>query len=212
MKTDDLIDILSTEVDLVDPQRVKRVVLAFVSAALVLALAGSVATLDAGWLDKLNSLGYLTLKISFGLSVVVLGTILLLSHLRPGSKLQTFKWLAILPIGAVIGVAILELALSPASHWNSLMVGTHWLECTGFIVVTAFGSSILLLLAARQAAPTDLVGTGALLGLVSGGIGAVAYALHCADDSVSFIAVWYGGAILFCSIAGALVGSRLLRW
>ena len=34
MKTDDLIDILSAEVDAVDPQRVKRIVLAFVSAAL----------------------------------------------------------------------------------------------------------------------------------------------------------------------------------
>ncbi|MGE3991618.1 NrsF family protein [Pseudorhodoplanes sp.] len=212
MKTDDLIDILSAEVNAVDPQRVKRVVLAFVSAALMLALAGSLATLGAGWTDKFNSFGYLALKMSFGISVVMLGTYLLLSHLRPGGKMQTFKWFALLPFGAVIGFAILELALTPASHWNKLVVGTHWLECTGFIVATAFGSSILLLLAARQAAPTDLAGTGALLGLVSGGIGAVAYALHCADDSVSFIAVWYGGAILFCAIAGALAGSRLLRW
>lgn len=212
MKTDDLIDILSAEVDAIDPQRVKRIVLAFVSAALSLALAGSVATLGAGWMDKFNSPGFLAVKISFGVSVVVLGTFLLLSHLRPGGKMQTFSWLAVLPFGAVIGFAILELALTPASHWNKLVVGTHWLECTGFIVATAFGSSILLLLAARQAAPTDLAGTGALLGLVSGGIGAVAYALHCADDSVSFIAVWYGGAILFCAIAGALAGSRLLRW
>jgi hypothetical protein len=178
----------------------------------MLALAGSLATLGAGWMDKSNSLGYLALKMSFGVSVVVLGTYLLLSHLRPGAKLQTFKWFALLPIGAVIGLAMLELAFSPASHWNNLVVGIHWLECMFFIVSTALGASILLLLAARQAAPTDLVGTGALLGLVSGGIGAVAYALHCADDSVSFIAVWYGGAILFCAIAGASAGSRLLRW
>lgn len=59
---------------------------------------------------------------------------------------------------------------------------------------------------------TDLVRTGALVGLTAGAVSAVGYALHCMDDAVPFVAVWYGGTILLCALAGALLGPRLLRW
>jgi len=36
-------------------------------------------------------------------------------------------------------------------------------------------------------APTDLTRTGALAGLVAGGISATAYAFHCMDDSLPFV-------------------------
>jgi len=64
----------------------------------------------------------------------------------------------------------------------------------------------------RQAAPTDLARAGALAGLVAGGVSATAYALHCTDDSLPFVALWYGGTIALCTIAGAALGPRLLRW
>jgi hypothetical protein len=41
---------------------------------------------------------------------------------------------------------------------------------------------------------------------------AAGYALHCTDDSLPFIALWYGGAIVMCTLAGAVLGPRLLRW
>jgi len=52
----------------------------------------------------------------------------------------------------------------------------------------------------------------AFAGLVAGGISAVAYALHCTDDSLPFVALWYGGTIVVCTLAGAALGPRLLRW
>jgi hypothetical protein len=61
-------------------------------------------------------------------------------------------------------------------------------------------------------APTDLRRTGALVGLIAGSVSATAYALHCVDDSLPFVALWYGGTIFLCTLAGVVLGPRLLRW
>ena len=58
----------------------------------------------------------------------------------------------------------------------------------------------------------NLVRAGAFAGLIAGGVSAMGYALHCTDDSLPFIAVWYGGTIVLCTLAGAALGPRLLRW
>jgi hypothetical protein len=46
----------------------------------------------------------------------------------------------------------------------------------------------------------------------AGAVSATGYALHCVDDSLPFVALWYGGTIAICTLAGALVGPRLRRW
>lgn len=61
-------------------------------------------------------------------------------------------------------------------------------------------------------APTDLTRAGAVGGIVAGGMSAIGYALHCTDDSIAFIAIWYSGAIVLCALTGAILGPRLLRW
>jgi len=38
----------------------------------------------------------------------------------------------------------------------------------------------------------------------------MAYALHCTDDSLPFVAVWYGGTIVLCSLAGASIGTAAI--
>src|SRR5260370_1427946 len=77
--------------------------------------------------------------------------------------------------------------------------------------VVALGIT-LVGLGVRRAAPTNLARTGAFAGLIAGGVSAMAYALHCTDDSLPFVAVWYGGTIVLCTLAGAALGPRLLRW
>jgi hypothetical protein len=64
----------------------------------------------------------------------------------------------------------------------------------------------------RKGAPTDLKRAGAIAGLVAGALGATAYAFHCLDDSIPFIAVWYGAMVALCASIGAFLGPRLLRW
>jgi hypothetical protein len=65
---------------------------------------------------------------------------------------------------------------------------------------------------ARSLAPTRLTLSGAALGALSGGLGAMAYAMYCPVDSVAFVTTWYVVAIAICAALGAVIGSRLLRW
>jgi len=74
-----------------------------------------------------------------------------------------------------------------------MFIGDNWLECLLSIPLIAIVPFAAIIWAVRQAAPTDLVRTGALAGLVAGGVSATAYAFHCTDDSLPFVALWYGG-------------------
>jgi hypothetical protein len=69
-----------------------------------------------------------------------------------------------------------------------------------------------LIWALRKGAPTNLMRTGAIAGLVAGALGAAVFAFHHPGGSIPFIALWYGGSILLCALVGAILGSRLLRW
>ncbi|MGY4290817.1 hypothetical protein ACVWXO_010083 [Bradyrhizobium sp. LM2.7] len=93
-----------------------------------------------------------------------------------------------------------------------MVLGNEWAECLVSIPLIAIVPFAVVIWAIRRAAPTDLVRAGAFAGLVAGSISAMAYALHCTDDSLPFVTVWYGGTIALCTLAGALLGPRLLRW
>jgi hypothetical protein len=69
-----------------------------------------------------------------------------------------------------------------------------------------------LLATLRHGAPLHPMWTGATAGLVSGGVGALLYALSCPDDSPLFVATWYSIAIAVVTAGSTYVGKRLLRW
>jgi hypothetical protein len=116
------------------------------------------------------------------------------------------------PFAVIILLAVISLGLGPRSHWDKMVTGGEWLECLVSIPVIAIVPFAIAIWAVRRAAPTNLARTGAFAGLVAGGVSAMAYALHCTDDSLPFVAVWYGGTIVLCTLAGAVLGPRLLRW
>jgi len=91
-------------------------------------------------------------------------------------------------------------------------MGDEWLECLLSIPIIAIVPFAAAIWAVRRAAPTNLARAGAFAGLIAGGVSAMAYALHCTNDSLPFVAVWYGGTIMLCTLAGAAFGPRLLRW
>jgi hypothetical protein len=93
-----------------------------------------------------------------------------------------------------------------------MIVGEQWLECLLFIPIIAVVPFAAIIWAVRRMAPTDLARTGAFAGLVAGGVSASAYSFHCTDDSLPFVALWYGGTIALCTFTGASLGPRLLRW
>ena len=103
-------------------------------------------------------------------------------------------------------------ARAPSAYWNRMILGDEWLECLLSIPLIAIVPFAVTIFAVRRAAPTNLVRAGAVAGLLAGGVSAMAYALHCTDDSLPFVAIWYGGTIVLCTLAGAALGPRLLRW
>ena len=54
--------------------------------------------------------------------------------------------------------------------------------------------------------------TGIAAGLASAGLATVAYALHCPEDALPFVAAWYPLAMAVSATIGALAAPRLLRW
>jgi hypothetical protein len=144
--------------------------------------------------------------------VVILTSIALTKLARPGGERRTPIALVALPFVAIILLAAISLASAPSSHWERMVVGDQWLECLISIPIIAIVPFAAIIWAVRAMAPTDLRRAGALAGLAAGGVSATAYAFHCMDDSLPFVALWYGGTIALCTLAGAVLGPRLLRW
>lgn len=213
MKTDELVAVLSTNIDPVDRGLVDR--------SLGLGLAGAaVVTLGAmlvGFgirqdLMTARAVIFLLLKLAFAVLTIGIASVSLMRLARPGGERRTSCIAAALPFAAVALLATVILGLAPSAHWNSMVMGHEWLECALLIPITAIVPFGIVVAALRSAAPTNLSEAGAFAGLAAGGVSALAYALHCTDDSLPFVAVWYGGTILLCTLTGALVGPRVLRW
>lgn len=213
MKTDDLIDILSEIVEPADPRYVRRVLIAAVLAGLLVACGSAFFVLGArADLREQNAIVYLLGKTSFTLASTTLATAYLIKCCRPGGERQASVAMIVAPFAAIVILATISLANAPPSHWTRMILGDQWLECLVSIPVIAITPFALVMWAVRQAAPTDLRRTGALAGLLAGAISATGYALHCADDSLPFLAFWYGGTIAICALTGAILGPKLLRW
>jgi hypothetical protein len=213
VKTNELISMLSSQVDPVDTQEVVRnvriaILIGAAASLLVVVFILGVRT-D---LDELHAQVFLVAKLAFSLSVVILASHYLVKYIRPGGEFRVRFALTVLPFLAAMIIAAINLATAPRSHWETMVFGSYWLECLIAVPTVAVVPFATIMAAVRLAAPTDLVRTGALAGLVAGGVSATAYALHCMDDLLPFIALWYGGTIVLCTVAGAVLGPKLLRW
>lgn len=213
MKTDELITLLSTNLEKVDSAKFGRnicnAVLWSVGAA---SLAAILVLGERPSVREFPTLIVLLVKFIFGLSIAGLASLYLIKHSRPGGETRVPIGLMAVPFLAVMAIAAVNLLLSPRSHWQHMLVGNQWLVCLISIPIIAIVPFGLVMWVMRLAAPTNLRRTGALAGLLAGGVSATAYALHCTDDSLPFVALWYGGTVILCTVTGAVLGARLLRW
>jgi len=213
MKTNELIALLSTHVEPVPQRHVPRVIGAAIAAAALATLALVVFTL--GVRPDLGHAGTWVMflaKIGFTLALVALASVYLVRVARPGGEQNAPIRLVALPFVGIILLAAASLASAHSSHWDGMITGRDWLECLVSIPIIAIVPFAAVIWAVRRMAPTDLARTGALAGLLAGGLSATGYALHCVDDSLPFVALWYGGTVALCTFAGARLGPRLLRW
>jgi hypothetical protein len=83
--------------------------------------------------------------------------------------------------------------------------------CLTAIPMLSLPLLIAALIGLRHGAATRPTLTGAVAGLIAGGIAATFYAAHCVDDSPLFVVTWYGIALALVALAGALAGRWVLR-
>jgi hypothetical protein len=213
MKTDELVTALSAHIEPVNRGLVSRTVYVALAAGTVVALGIMLVGLGVrSDLMTARALMFLLLKLAFTVGIVGVASAFLMRLARPGGERRSWSIPAVLPFASIVLLSAISLGLAPSSHWNKMVMGDEWLECLLSIPVIAIVPFAVLIAAVRRAAPTDLVRTGAVAGLIAGGVSAMAYALHCTDDSLPFVALWYGGTIVLCTLAGAALGPRLLRW
>ena len=213
MKTDELIALLSTNPEPVDRWLAVRTLRLALGTGSVLALAITIVGLGVRPdLTTARALIFVVVKLVFAVGIVSLAWIYLARLARPGAQRKTSSFLIAMPFLVIAVLAAISLGLAPSSHWDKMIAGDQWLECLVSVPVIAIVPFAISVWAVRRAAPTNLARTGAFAGLVAGGVSAMAYALHCTDDSLPFVAVWYSGTIVLCTLAGAALGPRLLRW
>ena len=131
---------------------------------------------------------------------------------RPGANARP----ALLAVGAtfaLLAAAVgLEMAALPSSAWMPALVGNMAKSCVTLIPLMSLAPLAVILLALRAGAPDNTAAAGGAAGLLAGAIGATFYAPHCTNDSPLYIAGWYLIGIAAVTLAGSLIGKRLLRW
>lgn len=213
MKTDDLINLLSTGEE---PVR-RRVVARHFFGGIALGVTGSLVLMLLGygvrpdWVHAMY-LPMFWLKFFFPAACAALGMLLLWRLVHPGRRWGIFAtglgWLAL----AMMLVALIVLLNAPSAERSALIFGATWKECSlsiAFIALPVFWGSLY---AARAFAPTQPALTGAAAGLVSGAVGAFIYALHCPEMQAPFLASWYSLGMLLPAFLGYVLGPMWLRW
>jgi hypothetical protein len=213
VKTEDLISMLSTGAEPVNPKRVAWRYLLAVSggslAALVLT-AGALRLNPALPQEIFEPMFWV--REAFCASLGVVGLVSIDRLARPGRPLGLVPVGIALPVIAMWALAaIVLLAASPPARAHLIFGGTARV-CSFLIAVIAAPIFVALIWALRGLAPTRLRLTGAAAGFAAGSIGALAYSLHCPELAAPFIGIWYLLGITLSATLGAWAGPRLLRW
>ena len=209
MRTDQLIDLLARHagpaprfapMERVVPAMLIGLVFTTTLALLAMGMAHEARTVSSPFL----------LKVIYG-SAVALAAVWCLDRLvHPGAAIAG----PVVALGSVafvmIAASVVWLARQPFT--DTVVLGRSWATCPIAILVLAGPGVATLLMIVRAFAPVRPVGTGFAAGLLGGALAAVGYAFACYETSPAFVAVWYSLGILLSGLAGALAGSRLLRW
>ncbi|MGY6706265.1 NrsF family protein [Roseinatronobacter sp.] len=210
MKTEDLIAALSADTL---PQKTVAQQLA---RALPVAMVISIAAFLAFWGPRpdiwtaLGSVAVLKTILPLGLAVMAAALALSLTHpgIRHDIRGAALALFVVLVLGA-FGAALLNAGLAgliAALSTPSLQACLLSIPVLGLPVLLA----VFWALSSGAALQPRL--TGAVAGLIAGGLAASVYSLYCDKDMVLFVVPAYFTAIASIAVIGALLGPRLLKW
>ena len=213
MKTEDLIDMLSTNVERVKGEQLRNahIVALVIGGAVAFCLMLGIFGVPADAFHS-RSIALKALALAFTLGLVAAGASFLIQSARPGRPRGGPLILIAVLFFVLLAVSCVILALTGPAAWGDIVFGPQWAACLICVPLFAVAPFASLIWALRRGAPTNLLRTGAVAGLVAGALGAAVFAVNQLNGSVPFILIWYGGPIVLCAVVGAILGPRLLRW
>jgi hypothetical protein len=146
-------------------------------------------------------------KLAYTGSLVVGTFFAVLYAATPGASATALY--ALLPTVVLLALGIL---FDPTGFPIMGRTSTAVVFCVSSIVFLALPAMILMFGVMRKGAPTRPLFAGAVIGLLSASVGAMAYTLACKNDGTAFVAIWYTAACAIMAFVGAVVGHRFLRW
>lgn len=213
MKTDDLVNLLATG-EVAVPRRSAS---GRIGWAVLAALPLSFVILFAEYgprRDLVQAMFWpmFWVKVLFPLCIAVAAFVTLQRLARPGVRVRHAWWGGVLPVLGIWGLAVFAWFSLPVEERMPSLMGQSWRICAMSIGLMALPVFAATFVALRRMAPTQPALAGAAAGALAGGIGAAVYALHCAELTAPFLAVWYVSGIAVPVLLGATLGPRLLRW
>jgi hypothetical protein len=211
MDTADLIRNLSASPAAVpmDDRRVMALALAavVVPVAVFLAVAGVRDGLGAAISQPLVMTKTLLPLLAFALALPELPRLT-----RPEGTRETGLFRLALPLVAAL-VLFTAMLFDPAALRAGLSPGLFFVvECVGLISLLSILPVWAGLRLLRGGAVTAPGRAGAVAGFVAGSGVAAGYSFFCTQDNPLFYLVWYGVAIAMATVAGSVLGRRMLRW
>jgi hypothetical protein len=131
---------------------------------------------------------------------------------HPGVHLGGVRLALVAPMLVLWLVAAVVLLAAPPAQRSHLILGETWNTCAFSIAMISLPLFTATLWALRGLAPTHLALAGASAGLLAGSLSTIVYALHCPESGAPFVAIWYVLGIAIPTVAGAVLGSKVLRW
>lgn len=213
MKTDRLVALLAAGAAPVPAHAVGRRFAAALGCGLPAAALLMAATLGVR-ADLAQAAGGVMfwMKLAFTGCLALVGFIAAERLARPGMRLGRL-WAALAaPVLLLWLVAAVVLVQAAPAERPALILGSTWNTCPFNIALLSLPLFAATLWAMKGLAPTRLALAGAGAGLLAGALGALVYALHCPESAAPFLGVWYLLGIAMPTLAGALLGPRVLHW
>ena len=146
-------------------------------------------------------------KLAYTGALVVGSSVVALYAATPGAS--AIRLYALSPAVILLALGVI---FDPTSYPIMGRTNTAAGHCVGSILFVSLPAMILTFVFMRKAAPTQPLFAGAVIGMLSASVGALAYTLACKNDGTAFVAIWYAVACAIMALIGAVVGHRVLRW
>ena len=146
-------------------------------------------------------------KLAYTGSLVIGTSVVALYVATPGASATALCALSPAVIFLALGIMFDPTAFPIMGRTNTAAA-----YCVSSILFLSLPAMILTFVVMRKGAPTQPLFAGAVIGVLSASVGAMAYTLACKNDGTAFVAIWYTAACAIMAFIGAVLGHRVLRW